>query len=166
MAPFKTKHCTFAIQSNACGSSPISIRYQMQQLTWTLVSCSLVVFQMKYAINNIFYGLFWFLLPVSLVVCNDTTAYFCGQIFGRSCIHQHSIYVLVIVFSTMDFRLDFLALDQRTVGGRVRREAGRKTYYMCLYIYIERERERMRCARGPPPPCQLVGRHEQRGRTP
>merc|ERR1711959_639165 len=55
----------------------------MQQLTWTLVSCTLVVFQMKYAVNNIFYGLIWFLLPCSLVVCNDTMAYFAGLTFGK-----------------------------------------------------------------------------------
>lgn len=28
-------------------------------------------------------GLFWFMFPVSLVVCNDCFAYFCGRGFGR-----------------------------------------------------------------------------------
>jgi phosphatidate cytidylyltransferase len=28
-------------------------------------------------------GLFWFLFPVSLVICNDCFAFFCGKLFGR-----------------------------------------------------------------------------------
>lgn len=28
-------------------------------------------------------GLFWFVFPVSLVVCNDCFAFFCGKLFGR-----------------------------------------------------------------------------------
>ncbi|KAL4086652.1 hypothetical protein PRIC1_013714 [Phytophthora ramorum] len=43
----------------------------------------LIVFQMKYVLTNIFNGLFWFLFPVSLVICNDCFAFFCGKLFGR-----------------------------------------------------------------------------------
>ncbi|KAF1327981.1 Phosphatidate cytidylyltransferase, partial [Globisporangium splendens] len=53
------------------------------QYTWTIVTLGLIVFQMKYVLNNIFNGLFWFVLPVSLVVCNDCFAFFCGKLFGR-----------------------------------------------------------------------------------
>lgn len=28
-------------------------------------------------------GLFWFVFPVSLVICNDCFAFFCGKLFGR-----------------------------------------------------------------------------------
>ncbi|GAB9464095.1 hypothetical protein Gpo141_00001536 [Globisporangium polare] len=58
-------------------------KYQMGQYTWTIVTLGLIVFQMKYILNNIFNGLFWFVFPVSLVVCNDCFAFFCGKLFGR-----------------------------------------------------------------------------------
>eukprot|EP00644_Phytophthora_capsici_P008271 jgi/Phyca11/114504/e_gw1.26.532.1 len=58
-------------------------KYQMGQYTWTIVTLGLIVFQMKYVLTNIFNGLFWFLFPVSLVVCNDCFAFFCGKLFGR-----------------------------------------------------------------------------------
>jgi phosphatidate cytidylyltransferase len=32
---------------------------------------------------NVLNGLFWFLFPVSLVICNDSMAYFAGMAFGR-----------------------------------------------------------------------------------
>lgn len=31
----------------------------------------------------IYAGLFWFVIPCWLVICNDICAYFCGQLFGR-----------------------------------------------------------------------------------
>ena len=37
---------------------------------------------------NILAGLFWFLFPVSLVICNDSMAYFCGMAFGRKFIKR------------------------------------------------------------------------------
>ncbi|RLN06794.1 hypothetical protein BBO99_00002306 [Phytophthora kernoviae] len=58
-------------------------KYQMGQYTWTIVTLGLIVFQMKYILMNILNGLFWFLFPVSLVVCNDCFAFFCGKLFGR-----------------------------------------------------------------------------------
>ena len=58
------------------------IKYQFEQLTWTLLTIIMVVSQMNLAVYNIFEGLFWFLFPCSLVVCNDCFAYFCGFAFG------------------------------------------------------------------------------------
>lgn len=74
-------------------------KYQMGQFTWTVVTIGLIVGQMKYVMNNIFNGeslylkllcqchnpsgMFWFLFPASLVICNDCFAYFCGRAFGR-----------------------------------------------------------------------------------
>ena len=55
------------------------IKYQFTQLTWTLMTTALVSAQMNLAIYNILEGMFWFLLPPSLVVCNDCFAYFCGM---------------------------------------------------------------------------------------
>jgi phosphatidate cytidylyltransferase len=38
-------------------------------------------------LNNSFIpGLFWFVVPVMLVICNDTMAYFCGLLVGRKII--------------------------------------------------------------------------------
>jgi len=34
--------------------------------------------------NNIFEGMIWFFLPVSLVITNDIFAYICGITFGRT----------------------------------------------------------------------------------
>jgi len=46
----------------------------------------LVIFQMQSALiaSNIFKGLVWFVLPATLVICNDITAYIFGRMFGRT----------------------------------------------------------------------------------
>lgn len=36
---------------------------------------------------SIYNGLIWFLLPASLVVCNDSFAYFCGKALGHKLIN-------------------------------------------------------------------------------
>ena len=43
---------------------------------------------MKSFTDNIFAGLFWFLFPVSLVICNDSMAYFVGMACGRKIIRR------------------------------------------------------------------------------
>ncbi|CAK4614907.1 hypothetical protein LEN26_006415 [Aphanomyces euteiches] len=58
-------------------------KYQMGQLTWTIVILALIVFQMRYVLDNIFRGLFYMFFPASLVICNDCFAYFCGKLFGK-----------------------------------------------------------------------------------
>jgi len=58
-------------------------KYQMGQLAWTMAICVITVAQVTSFIENIFNGLFWFLFPVALVICNDSMAYFCGMGFGR-----------------------------------------------------------------------------------
>ena len=35
--------------------------------------------QIYFVLQNIFEGLFWFLLPVSMVICNDIMAYVFGE---------------------------------------------------------------------------------------
>jgi len=44
----------------------------------------IVVCQSHCIINNIFEGLIWLLLPVSLVICNDIFAYICGFFWGKT----------------------------------------------------------------------------------
>jgi len=59
------------------------IKFQLNQLSWTIVVICLTVGQLKYIMHNIFNGLFWFALPVLLVVTNDVMAYVCGMTCGR-----------------------------------------------------------------------------------
>ena len=44
----------------------------------------IVVVQSHFIINNIFEGLIWFVLPSSLVICNDIFAYIFGFFFGKT----------------------------------------------------------------------------------
>lgn len=56
---------------------------QIGQLSWTGFVLLAVVFQLKTAVYSIYSGLYFFLFPASLVVANDTFAYFCGMAWGR-----------------------------------------------------------------------------------
>lgn len=58
-------------------------KQQLTQLTWTCLTLIVVVAQLKFAVFMIHEGLFWFLFPVSLVIANDTFAYFCGMALGK-----------------------------------------------------------------------------------
>ncbi|KAI8813563.1 cytidylyltransferase family-domain-containing protein [Cladochytrium replicatum] len=59
-------------------------KFQLSMFAWTHMTLLLVVFTSHFTINNIFEGLFWFILPVSLVICNDVMAYIFGFFFGRT----------------------------------------------------------------------------------
>ena len=67
------------------------IKFQLNQLCWTIVVLCLTVGQMKYIMHNIFNGLFWFALPILLVVTNDIMAYVSGMTCGRKFIHRKFI---------------------------------------------------------------------------
>ena len=56
--------------------------YQLTQLSWTILSVVLVVGQLKTVIFSVYQGLFWLLFPASLVIANDTFAYFAGKTLG------------------------------------------------------------------------------------
>lgn len=43
-----------------------------------------IVVQAHFIMNNIFEGMIWFFMPVSLVITNDIFAYVCGISFGRT----------------------------------------------------------------------------------
>ncbi|KAJ2795622.1 phosphatidate cytidylyltransferase, partial [Coemansia helicoidea] len=58
-------------------------RFQMGQFAWTHMALALVVIQSQFMIENIFEGIFWFLLPIALVIVNDIFAYVFGFFFGR-----------------------------------------------------------------------------------
>ncbi|XP_053683892.1 phosphatidate cytidylyltransferase, photoreceptor-specific isoform X2 [Sabethes cyaneus] len=62
-------------------------RYYMKQFSlfaWTHVVLLIVVTQSYLVIQNIFEGLIWFIVPVSMIVCNDVMAYMFGFFFGRT----------------------------------------------------------------------------------
>ncbi|CAE7814434.1 cdsA [Symbiodinium sp. CCMP2592] len=63
-------------------------KYQITQYTWTMVTICIVVFQTQAVFHLIYAGLFWFVLPSSLVICNDIMAYYCGQLFGKKLIRR------------------------------------------------------------------------------
>ncbi|GMH46393.1 hypothetical protein TrRE_jg10776 [Triparma retinervis] len=64
------------------------IKFQLNQLCWTLCVLCLTVGQLKYIMHNIFNGFFWFVFPVLLVVINDVMAYVCGMSCGRKFISR------------------------------------------------------------------------------
>jgi len=68
------------------------IRFQLNQLCWTVVVLCLTLGQMKYIMHNIFNGMIWFALPFLLVCQNDVMAYFCGRAFGRKFIKRPFIW--------------------------------------------------------------------------
>ncbi|KAK5175480.1 phosphatidate cytidylyltransferase [Saxophila tyrrhenica] len=59
-------------------------RFQFTQFAWTHMALYLIVVQAHFIMNNIFEGMIWFFLPVSLVITNDIFAYVCGITFGRT----------------------------------------------------------------------------------
>lgn len=62
-------------------------KYYMKQFSlfaWTHVALLIVVTQSYLIIQNIFEGLIWFIVPVSMIVCNDVWAYIFGFFFGRT----------------------------------------------------------------------------------
>jgi len=67
---------------------PGHIKFQLNQLCWTIVVLCLTLGQMKYIMHNIYNGLIWFTLPFLLVCQNDVMAYFCGKAFGRKFISK------------------------------------------------------------------------------
>jgi phosphatidate cytidylyltransferase len=59
-------------------------RVQFSLFAWTHITLLLVSTQVFLIIQNIFEGIYWFVLPVSMVICNDVMAYFFGFFFGRT----------------------------------------------------------------------------------
>ncbi|KAL2530354.1 Phosphatidate cytidylyltransferase 1 [Forsythia ovata] len=59
-------------------------KYQFGQYAWTHMILIVVFTQSSFTVANIFEGIFWFLLPASLIVINDIAAYFFGFFFGRT----------------------------------------------------------------------------------
>ncbi|KAD3069380.1 hypothetical protein E3N88_37260 [Mikania micrantha] len=59
-------------------------KYQFGQYAWTHMILIVVFTQSSFTVANIFEGIFWFLLPASLIVVNDIAAYIFGFFFGKT----------------------------------------------------------------------------------
>ncbi|WCJ30520.1 Phosphatidate cytidylyltransferase family protein [Euphorbia peplus] len=59
-------------------------KYQFGQYAWTHMILIVVFTQSSFTVANIFEGIFWFLLPATLIVINDIFAYICGFFFGKT----------------------------------------------------------------------------------
>ena len=59
-------------------------KYQFKQLAWCLVIIVIVVGQSAFAINNLFDGLVWLVIPALCIITNDVMAYMCGMMFGKT----------------------------------------------------------------------------------
>jgi phosphatidate cytidylyltransferase len=57
--------------------------YQVQRLTFTIVSLMVIFAQMQGAISIIYKGLFFYFVPAAIVMTNDIMAYFTGVALGR-----------------------------------------------------------------------------------
>jgi CDP-diglyceride synthetase len=59
-------------------------KYQFRQFAWTHIGCLLLVGQTSVIVYNIYEGLFWFVIPCLMVICNDIFAYLFGFFFGKT----------------------------------------------------------------------------------
>jgi phosphatidate cytidylyltransferase len=64
------------------------IKFQINQLCWTILVLCLTFGQLKYIMHNIFNGLFWYVFPCCLVFTNDIMAYVSGMTWGRKFINR------------------------------------------------------------------------------
>jgi len=64
------------------------LRYMFGRLSWLLLIIFVIVFQCRFVMYNVLEGIFWFLLPTSLVIMNDTAAYFTGFCCGKKFIKR------------------------------------------------------------------------------
>lgn len=61
-----------------------TLKGQFQQFAWTHMVLLSEVLQANLWIHNVFKGLFWLLLPASLVIVNDVFAFVAGSLLGRT----------------------------------------------------------------------------------
>ena len=71
----------------------LSVYSKRPQFGWTHLTLFILGCQAYLVIQNMFEGLFWFLLPVSMVICNDVMAYFFGE-YVRV-IDYHNVYTML-----------------------------------------------------------------------
>jgi len=64
------------------------IKFQFNQICWTILVLCFTLGNLKYVMHNVFNGLFWFTFPTMTVIMNDIAAYICGMTCGRKIIKK------------------------------------------------------------------------------
>jgi phosphatidate cytidylyltransferase len=59
-------------------------RYQFRSFAWIHLLLIIFVMSSSLIVSNVFNGLVWFILPASLVICNDISAYIFGRLIGKT----------------------------------------------------------------------------------
>lgn len=59
-------------------------RYQVSSFGYNQLISIMLSFVCSLLISNIMNGLFWFVLPCGMVICNDVSAYIWGRMFGKT----------------------------------------------------------------------------------
>ncbi|KAJ6254261.1 phosphatidate cytidylyltransferase [Anaeramoeba flamelloides] len=57
--------------------------YQFKKLSWCMLSLFFIVWRTNLVIRNLFDGLIWILLPITMIFINDIAAYLWGISFGK-----------------------------------------------------------------------------------
>jgi phosphatidate cytidylyltransferase len=90
LAPFVTYHrfISFSLYTAGFVGFVLTLKktYYLKQFTlfgYTNIALMLIVTQSNLMIYNVFDGIIWFLVPVSVIICNDIMAYIFGFFFGR-----------------------------------------------------------------------------------
>ncbi|CAO3664050.1 unnamed protein product [Umbelopsis vinacea] len=105
-------------------------KFQFSQFCWTHMALLLVVVQSHFIVNNILEGMIWFVLPTSLVICNDIFAYICGFFWGRTQLIQLSpkktvegfvgAWICTLVFgflwTTLLMQFDYMVCPVKDLG--------------------------------------------------
>jgi len=63
-----------------------TLKYQIAQITWTIVCLLLVVGQSHFVIQYLYEGFIWVVVPHGLIMVNDIMAYYCGMALGKKII--------------------------------------------------------------------------------
>lgn len=70
--------------------TPQHKKYCFRSFAFTHILVILFALPSSLIISNIFNGLYWFVMPVLIVICNENTAYYVGRVFGRTQISEIS----------------------------------------------------------------------------
>ena len=65
-------------------------RYQFSSFAYNHLIILMLSLVSGLLLSNIFSGLFWFVLPCGMVICNDISAYVWGRMFGRTMLTELS----------------------------------------------------------------------------
>lgn len=108
-------------------------RFQFSQFAFTHMTLIFIVGQAHFIINNLLEGIYWFLIPCSLVIANDCFAYVCGKLFGKHKLLELSpkktvegfigawgcTIVIGLIVSNVFTRLDYFICPATDLGANI-----------------------------------------------